>query len=735
MAIVYKKSLLLVILWSALLAIWFSWYVHNEKLTARNEALIQARSSFEKDLLFRRWNAMMGGVYAPTSKAVPPNPYLSHLPERDITTPSGRKLTLINPAYMTRMIYELAVRQKQYSGHITSLKPLRPANKADPWETAALRKFENGAREIYSEVQLKNKKYLRFMKPLIIEESCLKCHSSQGYQVGDIKGGISVQVPMELYYAEIQEHIHSSRNAVLLIWLLGCLGIFAADRSVTKREISLLDAANQWRTTFDSITDFISVHDQEFRFLRVNKALAEFLGKTPRELIGKTCYQELHLKGRPYPLCPLEESIRTGKPTSHEIDDEQIGIPLLISVSPIYDSAKKISGYIHIAKDMTEIKKSQNILIKSEKRYKSLFEQAPLSYQSLDENGCIIDVNEAWLQLLGYRKEEALGRSFADFLTPAWRPHFGENFPRFKAIGEILGIEFEMIQKDGAKILVSINGKIGYNLEGNFKQAHCLIHNITAERQRENELQQYRNNLEKMVAERNHELEETQLQLIQKEKLAAIGQVAASISHDLRNPLGAISNSIYFLNLVLGEQADEKVARHLKMMQREMLQANTIITDLLDFSRDSLALNTELSDLNRLIKKTVKVFRATSADNITFELQLSANLPPINIDKRQFRRVIDNLLANGIKAMPEGGILGISTQADQDNITVEITDTGSGITPEILKKIFNPLFTTRAKGIGLGLTIVKKIIEKHQGRITVRSDPGEKTTFIILLPL
>jgi hypothetical protein len=157
---------------------------------------IWARTHFEKDVLYRLWNASAGGVYLPVSDKTPPNPYLSHLPERDLTTPSGRVLTLINPAYMTRQVHELAREKFQVRGHITSLNPIRPENFPDAWETAALQAFGKGTTEVSSVEKLDGQPFLRLMRPLVTEKSCLACHGKQGYKLGDIRGGISIAVPI-----------------------------------------------------------------------------------------------------------------------------------------------------------------------------------------------------------------------------------------------------------------------------------------------------------------------------------------------------------------------------------------------------------------------------------------------------------------------------------------------------------------------------------------------------------
>jgi hypothetical protein len=137
------------------------------------------------------------------SEHTPPNPYLD-VPERDLTTPAGRALTLINPAYMTRQVHELEATTHGMCGHITSLNPLRPANAPDDWERQALHAFEQGHIEVVSLEKLDDKPYLRFMRPMIVEQGCLKCHAEQGCREGDIRGGISVSVPWQPYQEALQ---------------------------------------------------------------------------------------------------------------------------------------------------------------------------------------------------------------------------------------------------------------------------------------------------------------------------------------------------------------------------------------------------------------------------------------------------------------------------------------------------------------------------------------------------
>ncbi len=224
----------LMFLWTGLVGASLIWNLHQVREFVLELAQNEANLSFEKDLAYRLWAAKHGGVYVPATPQSPPNPYLAHVPERDIQTPSGRSLTLVNPAYMTRQVHELTAQLYGSRGHLTSLKPLRPENAPDAWETKALEAFEGGKPEIIDEVSLAGQPHLRLMRPWRTEQVCLKCHASQGYRVGDIRGGISVEVPLQPYLAGIRTQ---TRNLALghgLIWLLGLAGIFGGGRRIQK---------------------------------------------------------------------------------------------------------------------------------------------------------------------------------------------------------------------------------------------------------------------------------------------------------------------------------------------------------------------------------------------------------------------------------------------------------------------------------------------------------------------
>lgn len=229
--------------WSVLVSASWFWNYYAERAVFQRVALAEARTVIERDALYRRWGSSHGGVYVPVSPLSPANPYLAHIPERDITTPSGKQLTLINPAYMTRQVNELAQQQNSaYLGraHITSLKPLRPENKADPWEDSALRSLETGVAEVFDIATLDGKPYLRLMRPFITEQPCLKCHAAQGYTLGSIRGGISASIPIQPLLDASHDQTVGSLAFHGTIWVVGLavtgIGARQLSRSARKQK-------------------------------------------------------------------------------------------------------------------------------------------------------------------------------------------------------------------------------------------------------------------------------------------------------------------------------------------------------------------------------------------------------------------------------------------------------------------------------------------------------------------
>lgn len=247
----------LAVVWTASLTCSLAWLWRQERNNVLAIARAEARATYDKDTLYRRWATGHGGVYVPATDRTPPNPYLAHIPERDIVTPSGRALTLVNPAYMTRQVFEFADQQRQLvRGHITSLKPLRPENAPDPWEAGALRAFERGVKEVSGVQVMDGHRYLRLMRPFITEKGCLKCHASQGYRVGDIRGGVSASVPLETYTRYADRTIRGGVATHGVLWLLGMGMIGMGTRTLSRSSFALQESEERYRTVANHTADW-----------------------------------------------------------------------------------------------------------------------------------------------------------------------------------------------------------------------------------------------------------------------------------------------------------------------------------------------------------------------------------------------------------------------------------------------------------------------------------------------
>ncbi|MBU4305696.1 MAG: hypothetical protein KJ893_08805 [Candidatus Omnitrophica bacterium] len=236
-------------------------------------------------------------------------------------------------------------------------------------------------------------------------------------------------------------------------------------------------------------------------------------------------------------------------------------------------------------------------------------------------------------------------------------------------------------------------------------------------------------------AQRAHEhFQQAQSQLIKTEKMAAIGQMAAAISHDLRNPLTGIKMATYYLSTKI-DKSDEEINNILKDIELEIEYASNVVTNILTYSRPSELIYSP-TNINKLIEDTMRFVALQNRDaRIAVLKDYDSNVPDIFVDNKQLKQVIVNVLSNSIQSMPKGGNLFLQTRVKEQEVEIIIRDTGIGIEEKNMELVFAPFFTTKAKGVGLGLSIANNIIKKHGGRTDVRSVAGEGTTFIICLPL
>jgi signal transduction histidine kinase len=245
-------------------------------------------------------------------------------------------------------------------------------------------------------------------------------------------------------------------------------------------------------------------------------------------------------------------------------------------------------------------------------------------------------------------------------------------------------------------------------------------------------LRHYYEQLETDVEDRTKDLEDVQEKLIRSERLAAVGELASGVGHELRNPLNVIRNCAYLLNMSLNEKGDEEAINTLEVLDKQIDAANKIVTDLMDFTRIKPP-SLHRTDLNSLINESLSYVAVP--DKVNINPKLNGNSYKIKVDPEQIGRVFTNIVTNACQSMNGKGQLDIETDTEDSYVRVSFKDNGCGIPEENIEKIFEPLFTTKPKGIGLGLAISKRLVEQNGGKIAVASKVGKGTTFNIDLPL
>jgi len=404
---------------------------------------------------------------------------------------------------------------------------------------------------------------------------------------------------------------------------------------------------------------------------------------------------------------------------------------ILVQASVIPDDSDRPVKMWGVHIDITERKQMEVALADSREQYRLLYENAPLAYQSLDDEGRFIDVNPAWLRTLGYERDEVLGQRYADFLHPEWKPHFEANFPEFKRRGYIHDLEFRLRHKAGHYLDVAFEGCVGYTPEGDFRQTYCVFQDITSRKRAEAE------NLA------------LQARIQQAQKMESIGNLAGGIAHDFNNLLFPIIGMSEMLleTLPAGSPEHEDVQQILAAGKR----AGQLVEQILAFSRQSEHRLVPIR-IQQVLREVVKLTRALIPADIEIREDICSDCGSVLADQTQIHQVVMNLITNALHAM-EGRHGTISITLKEQDLAAEavrgrflapgrhailtVSDTGPGIDPALMDRIFEPYFTTKdpGKGTGLGLAMVYGIVKEHGGDIRVDSAPGRGTTFEIHLPI
>jgi PAS domain S-box-containing protein len=383
-----------------------------------------------------------------------------------------------------------------------------------------------------------------------------------------------------------------------------------------------------------------------------------------------------------------------------------------------------------IVTDITEREKVESSLKSSEEKFRNLAEQSP-NMIFINQKGRIVYANREAEEATGYKKEEFYSPefNFMDLIAPESKELAKSKFIKHMK-GEIgHQYEYKLISKKGRTIDVINNQKvIDYNGE---PAILGIVTDITESKRLKEKLEQYSRHLESLVKERTAKLEQAQAQLVKSERLAAIGELAGMVGHDLRNPLTGIKNAAYYLKKKGATCSERQAKEMLEIIDKAIDHSNKIINDLLDYSREMHLELTECAP-RTLLNDAVRMIQVPDRIEIVNHV-LEESRVRVDVDKMM--RVFINLIKNAVDAMPEKGTLEITSHKTKDNLEIAFADKGMGIPDETLPKIFSPLFTTKAQGMGFGLAICKRIVESHGGTITVKTAVNKGTTFTITLPI
>ena len=362
-------------------------------------------------------------------------------------------------------------------------------------------------------------------------------------------------------------------------------------------------------------------------------------------------------------------------------------------------------------------------------RLQAILDNAVDAIITIDEHGIIESVNPATAILFDYPVQEIIGNNVNMLMPSPYDTEHDGYIANYLATGErkIIGIGREVLgrRKDGTTFPTHL--AVSEIKVGNRRLFTGIVRDISDLKEAEERLARMNAELEQRVRERTAQLSDAQSELVKKEKLATLGQVAGGIAHEIRNPLNAVKTSAYYL-LHAQNPSAEKRAEHLHRIDRQVALIDNVITALLDVAK-----LTEPSFHPLAIGECIDsvLLATTLPENIDVTFEIQDDLPAVLADKNQIPIVFRNLILNARDAMADGGTLAITANLAGGRVRVEIRDTGVGIPAEDLGRIMEPLFSTKSRGIGLGLAISHAVLKKNNGDLSVTSEPGKGSTFTV----
>ena len=515
---------------------------------------------------------------------------------------------------------------------------------------------------------------------------------------------LNLYAPSE--FVAIIEHTKEVLYVLLAGWFFYFFISKMEELSATKEEEERLS------TLINSMVDFVNFKDGEGRWIQVNDfglklfdiENVDYRGKKDSELAEYSNYFSDALRyceisdeeaWKAGGIIRVEEVLPQPDGTTKTFDTIKV---------PLFNDDGSRQGLVIMGRDITERKHVETLLEESRQQYRSLFEYSPDIVSMLDLNGTITNLNPQFEKITGFSRDEFIGKNLADLIPDSHRQIVLDKVSSVVENQCPQMFELELMHKSGKTIFfqstslpIIVNDKIAGII--------CNSRDVT-------------------------ELRQTEERLRRTDKLSVVGELSASVAHEIRNPLTSLKGLVQLLQM-----EDEKHQLYYQIMIDELNRINHIVSELLLLAKPQQIKYTE-ADLQSILHDVISLLKTeASLHNIQIEFQVLSHPVMIECEPNQLKQLFINIVKNAIEASSAGDVVNITLQSADNNITVVVKDQGVGISKELLERIGEPFYSSKEKGTGLGMTVSFKIVQSHNGTIKFRSEPDKGTEVIVQLPI